>query len=83
MKEVRAGRRREVLETRKIGIAGRTSNPCVRKVEQALQQDGVKEVEINRELAVVKVTFDRRRTNISALHDALLQSGYRPTAEAA
>lgn len=71
--------REEVLETREIGIVGMTCDNCVRKVEKALRGNpGVKEVRVDRETARATVTFDSTRTDIPALHDALLKSGYRP-----
>ncbi len=73
----------EVLETRQIGITGMTCDNCVRKVERALRsQPGVKEVRVDRAAATATVSFDTTQTNIPALHDALLQSGYHPKAVA-
>ncbi len=70
----------EVLETREIGIDGMTCDNCVRRVEKALRGvNGVKDVSVNRAAALARVTFDTVRTDIPALHDALLKSGYRPT----
>ena len=69
------------LETHDIGIAGMTCDNCVRKVEKGLRSvDGVTEVHVDRPAALATVTFDSARTNIPALHDALLKSGYRPRA---
>ncbi len=71
----------EVLETRAIGIVGMTCDNCVRKVEKALRnQEGVREVRVDRAAGVATVTFDTKRTDIPALHDALLRSGYQPRA---
>jgi P-type Cu+ transporter len=71
--------RGEVLETREIGIAGMTCENCVRRVERALRGNpGVKEVRVDRETARATVTFDTTQTNVPALHDALLKSGYQP-----
>ena len=70
-----------VLETHEIGIAGMTCDNCVRKVEKGLRSvDGVTDVRVDRPAALATVTFDSTRTNIPALHDALLKSGYRPRA---
>ncbi len=75
--------REEVLETRDIGIAGMTCDNCVRKVEKTLRsRDGVKEVRVDRVAGIATVTFDTKRTDIPALHDALLQSGYQPQGKA-
>lgn len=74
----------EVLETRDIGISGMTCDNCVRKVENALSRvQGVKEVRVNRAAALATVTFDTVKTDVPALHDALLKSGYTPVATAA
>jgi copper chaperone len=69
------------LETHDIGIAGMTCDHCVRKVESALRRvNGVQEVRVNRQAALATVSFDSTKTNIPALHDVLLQSGYTPKA---
>ena len=71
----------EILETRQIGIAGMTCDNCVRRVEKALRGvSGVEQVQVDRPAALAEVTFDTRKTNIPALHDALLKSGYHPRA---
>jgi Cu+-exporting ATPase len=70
-----------VLETRDIGISGMTCDKCVSRVESALRGvDGVKEVQVDRAAARATVTFDTAHTNIPALHEALLKSGYKPSA---
>jgi copper ion binding protein len=67
------------LETREIGIEGMTCDHCVRRVAQALQRvEGVSEVSVSREYARARVTFERTKTDIPALHDAILKSGYKP-----
>jgi Cu+-exporting ATPase len=67
------------LETRDIGIAGMTCDHCVRRVTQALQRvDGVRDVSVNRETARARVTFEQSKTDIPALHNAILKSGYEP-----
>jgi len=71
--------REAVLQTREIGIAGMTCDNCVRRVEQALRgKPGVKEVSVDRATGRARVTFDTTQTDIPALHDALLKSGYQP-----
>ncbi|HWQ91812.1 MAG TPA: heavy metal-associated domain-containing protein [Clostridia bacterium] len=70
-----------VIETRAIGIAGMTCDNCVRQVEKALRsKEGVRDVKVDRAAARATVTFDRTKTDVPALHDALLQSGYQPKA---
>ena len=73
----------EQFETRDIGISGMTCDNCVRRVEKALRGvDGVKEVKVDRAGARAEVTFDKTKTDIPALHEALLKSGYHPVATA-
>ena len=70
-----------VFETHDIGIAGMTCDNCVRKVETALRGvNGVKEVRVDRQAALATVTFDTTKTDLPELHDALIRSGYKPTA---
>ncbi|HET7624921.1 MAG TPA: heavy metal-associated domain-containing protein [Verrucomicrobiae bacterium] len=67
-------------ETREIGIAGMTCDNCVRRVEKALRGvNGVDDVSVSRQNAIARVTFHPAKTNVPALHDALLKSGYKPT----
>jgi copper ion binding protein len=69
------------LETHDIGISGMTCDHCVRRVEKALRGvNGVTEVRVDLKGALATVTFDNTKTHIPALHDALLKSGYRPSA---
>lgn len=73
-----------VLETHEIGIDGMTCDNCVRRVEKALRGvNGVKQVRVDRGAALATVTFDTTKTHIPDLHDALLKSGYRPSARPA
>jgi copper chaperone CopZ len=74
----------ELLETKTIGIAGMTSDRCVKKIEGAFRNHrGVREFEVDRENAMATITFDTRVTNMAALHDLLLRSGYKAQASAA
>ncbi len=51
-----------------------------RIIERALRgKTGVKEVKVDRDAAKATVTYDRRQTNLPALHETLLRSGYTPT----
>ena len=69
------------LETHDIGIEGMTCDNCVRTVEKALRGvSGVTQVRVDRHAALATVTFDSTKTHMPALHDALLKSGYRPSA---
>ncbi|EEF57858.1 Heavy metal transport/detoxification protein [Pedosphaera parvula Ellin514] len=69
-----------LLETHVIEIDGMTCDSCVNIINDALQAvDGVKEVRVDRPNRRVHVTYDSSKTNIPALHDVLLDHGYRPT----
>jgi copper chaperone len=68
------------IETRTIGIEGMTCDKCVQTIERALRGiDGLSEVKVDRSNKTATVTYDNRKTDIPALHDTLLQHGYRPT----
>ncbi len=72
---------RQLLETKSLGIAGMTSERCVKKIEKAFHKHpGVKSIKINRHEEVATVTFDARQTNMPELHELLLKSGYKPMA---
>ncbi|HWH69076.1 MAG TPA: heavy-metal-associated domain-containing protein [Candidatus Sulfotelmatobacter sp.] len=74
-------RKDRVTDTVTIGIAGMTCDNCVRKVERALRGlPGIQEVAVDRAKAIAKVTYDDTATNVPAMHDALLKSGYKPVA---
>ncbi len=69
----------DTFETHEIGIEGMTCDNCARRVEKALRANpGVREVRVDRQAARATVTFDASQTDMPALHDALLRSGYRP-----
>ncbi|MEW6156444.1 MAG: heavy-metal-associated domain-containing protein [Verrucomicrobiota bacterium] len=67
-------------ETRKIGIEGMNCNHCVQKIEQALGAvPGVKEVHVDLDGKTATVIYDRRKTDMPAIHDVLLRTGYKPS----
>ncbi len=71
------------FDTKIIAIEGMTCDNCVRTVEKALRSvSGVQEVQVDRAQARATVKFDTRRTDIPALHDALIKKGYKPRANA-
>ena len=50
---------------------------CSNTVEKALKKvDGVQNVEVNLDAKTAKVTFDDKVTNISALEQAVVKTGY-------
>lgn len=72
----------DLWETHSFGIDGMTCDNCVKTITKALKRvNGVKDVAVDREGASATVTFDTTKTDIPALHDAVLASGYRPVAE--
>ncbi len=72
----------DLWETRVLGIEGMTCDHCVKTLTKALQQiDGVKQVEVDRERAQAAITFDTTRTNMPAIHERILRSGYKPARE--
>jgi copper chaperone len=67
------------IETQKIGVEGMSCDGCVQKIESTLGKiDGVQEVHVDLTGKTATVVFDRRKTDIPSLHDALLASGYKP-----
>lgn len=69
------------METNRFGIAGMTCDKCVARIEGALRKvDGVQDVKVDRGSATATVTFERDKTNMPALHDAVLKAGYKPSA---
>lgn len=73
----------EVLETIDIATEGNDCDECVRRLRTPLMKvPGVKEVNADPVAERVWVTFDARRVHPPDLHDAILQSGYKPAARA-
>lgn len=69
----------EILETILIATAGNDCDECVRQLRDPLLKiDGVKDVTANAKAEVVTITFDARKTHAPDLHEAILQSGYKP-----
>jgi copper chaperone CopZ len=68
-----------ILETIEIGTEGEDCDACVRKLRPVLMKiPGVQDVVVDLERERVVVTFDARKTHAPDLHDAVLQSGYKP-----
>ncbi len=58
-----------------------TCDKCVQRVDAALRKvGGVIDVKVDRQTATASVTFEREKTNASALHDVVLKAGYTPSA---
>ena len=72
---------RPVLERIAIATEGENCDECVRKLREPLMNiSGVCDVGVDTERERVIVTFDARKTHPPDLHDAILQSGYKPGA---
>jgi copper chaperone CopZ len=74
---------REVLltETANFGLAGMSGEETLKKVEAALRAlRGIKEVTIDRDGPIARVTFDNSVIDVPSIHDAILASGYKPPA---
>jgi len=72
---------RPVLERIAIATEGEDCDECVRKLRQPLMNiSGVCDVTVDTRRERVIVTFDARKTHAPDLHDAILQSGYKPGA---
>jgi copper chaperone CopZ len=70
-----------VLERIAIATEGEDCDECVRKLRKPLMNiPGVREVQVDTKRERVIVTFDARKTHAPDLHDAILQSGYKPGA---
>lgn len=72
---------RPVLERVAIATEGEDCDECVRKLrEPLLKIPGVCDVAVDTERERVIVTFDARKIHAPDLHDAILQTGYKPGA---
>jgi len=70
-----------VLERITIATEGEDCDECVRKLRAPLMKiPGVCDVRVDTKRERVIVTFDARKTHAPDLHDAILQSGYKPGA---
>jgi len=68
-----------VLETIEIATEGEDCDECVRKLRPVLKKiPGVKDLKADLEHQRVIITFDPRKTHPPDLHDAILNSGYKP-----
>jgi copper chaperone CopZ len=74
----------DLWETRVLAIEGMTCDKCVESLTRGLKRvNGIKEVSIDRNSAQATITFDTTKTDMPAIHDAILKSGYKPTREPA
>ena len=72
-----------VLEDVAIAVEGLADQHRAHQIEEALRSvDGVESAVTDLARAEIRVTFDARKTHAPALHDAILRTGYRPSAQA-
>jgi len=72
-----------ILERIEIATEGEDCDECVRKLRPVLMKiNGVQDVIVDLPDERVIVKFDARKTHAPDLHDAILQSGYKPAAQA-
>ncbi|HYY13505.1 MAG TPA: cation transporter [Chthoniobacterales bacterium] len=72
-----------IVETIEVATEGEDCDECVRRLRPELMKiNGVRDVVVDLERQRVVVTFDARKTHAPDLHDAILQSGYKPAPEA-
>jgi copper chaperone CopZ len=68
-----------IVETIEIATEGEDCDECVRKLRPILMKiPGVQGVTVDLKRERVVVKFDARKTHAPDLHDAILQSGYKP-----
>jgi copper chaperone CopZ len=69
----------EILETIEIATEGEDCDECMRKLRPVLTNiPGVKDINVDLQRERLIVTFDARKTHAPDLHDAILNSGYKP-----
>ena len=67
------------METIEIATEGEDCNECVQKLREPLMKvKGVRSVKVDLKHERVVVRFDARKTHPPDLHDAILNSGYKP-----
>jgi copper chaperone CopZ len=72
-----------ILDKIEIATDGEDCDKCVRRLRPVLMKiDGVKDVGVNLENERVVITYDARKVHPPDLHDAILNSGYRPGVKA-
>jgi copper chaperone CopZ len=75
---VRDLREEDFFDTIRIAIEGMTCDKCVETIERAFRgKEGIRDVHVDRVNSTATVTFDRRKLDVPALHDVLLEQGYR------
>ena len=68
-----------ILDKIEIATEGEDCEKCVRRLRPVLMKvNGVCDVETDLENDRIVVTFDARKIHAPDLHDAILESGYKP-----
>jgi copper chaperone CopZ len=68
-----------ILDKIEIATEGEDCDKCVRRLRPVLMKiSGVKDVGVDLENERVVITYDARKVHPPDLHDAILDSGYRP-----
>ena len=67
-----------ILTTIQIATDGNHSDAAVKQLRDPLMEiDGVADVKIDTTAELVTISFDARKTDAPAIHEAILQSGYK------
>ncbi len=75
----RVGNDQPIIETIEIATEGEDCDECVRKLREPLMKvAGVQDVQVDTVNERVIVRFDARTVHTPDLHDAILNSGYKP-----
>jgi copper chaperone CopZ len=75
---VRTRSEEDFFDTTRIAIEGMTCDKCVETIERAFHgKEGIRDIKVDRANSVATVTYDRRKLDVPALHDLLLEHGYR------
>ena len=72
-----------ILETVQIATEGQDCRECVERVRDPLMRvNGITDVKVDENVQAVFVTFDARKIQNAEVHEAILRTGYKPTAVA-
>jgi copper chaperone len=72
----------DLWETRVLAIEGMTCDNCIKTLTKALKGvNGIKDVSVDRQNARATVTFDTTKTDMAAIHEAVVRAGYKATRE--
>ena len=68
-----------ILDRMEIATNGEDCHKCLRRLRPLLMKiNGVEDVTVDLENDRIVITYDARKTHPPDLHDAILNSGYRP-----